>query len=271
MSPQTRALTPGPSSHRSAGMVLATAILPLLAVPSHAQRAAEIRYTLEPAREILQKVTDPARIGLLEKLNRADRKRLDRLDSLVVPSRWNADELAYSPLPRRVAALGNRKKAVVVYQPAQVFGAYEAGELVRWGPVSTGRRDRPTPAGAFHLNWRSRGHRSTVNPRWYLTWYFNFDNERGLSLHSYAMPGMPASHACVRLLERDGRWIYDWGEEWELDERGWKVLDPGTPLWILGTYDFDASPPWLGRGDPHPEVALPPGALRFERSRPPKG
>lgn len=29
-----------------------------------------------------------------------------------------------------------------------------------------------------------------------------------------------------------------------LDERGWNVLDPGTPVLILGRYDFEAPPPW---------------------------
>jgi hypothetical protein len=77
-----------------------------------------------------------------------------------------------------------------------------------------------------------------------MPWYFNFQNQRGLSLHEYALPGLPASHACVRLLERDARWLYDWGGGWTLDERGWTVLEHGTPLLIVGCYDFDRPPPW---------------------------
>jgi hypothetical protein len=197
-----------------------------------------------------------AQIALLEKLNRADRTHLPRLDRLVVPDRWEADELEYSPFPLEVAEMGGHPKALIVHQPLQVFGAYEQGRLVRWGPVSSGREAHPTPSGAFHLNWKSSGRTSTIDPDWYMKWYFNFHNERGLALHQYDLPGHPASHACVRLLERDARWIYEWGEGWRLDERGWEVRDPGTPLWILGQYDFDAPPPWLAEAEPHPRVEI---------------
>ncbi len=58
-----------------------------------------------------------------------------------------------------------------------------------------------------------------------------------------ALPGRPASHACVRLLERDARWIHDWGDGWRLDEDGRSLQAPGTPLWIVGDYDFDSPHP----------------------------
>jgi hypothetical protein len=28
--------------------------------------------------------------------------------------------------------------------------------------------------------------------------------------------------------------LFEWGESWILDDRGWEVLDPGTPVWIFG-------------------------------------
>lgn len=59
------------------------------------------------------------------------------------------------------------------------------------------------------------------------------------------MQGRPVSHACVRLLERDAQWLYDWGDEWKLDSRGWKILATGTPVLIAGHYDFGSPPPWL--------------------------
>jgi hypothetical protein len=200
-----------------------------------------------------------AELDLLEKLNRADRDHLPGLDSLVVPNRFHEDPLDHAPLPRQVEQLASEPKAIVVHQPGQVFGAYEDGGLVRWGPVSTGRAEYPTPSGRHALTWRSRGRHSTVNPEWYMEWYFNFHNERGISFHQYALPGYPASHSCVRLLERDARWLFDWGESWELDDRGWRVLEEGTPVWLLGEYDFDAPPPWLDPEGPHPplEVELP--------------
>lgn len=230
-----------------------------------AQPAQEPIFHLAPVPEDLTARFEPEQLGLLEKLNRTDRERLPRLDSMVVPSQWDGDELVYSPLPPQVVDLVEHPKALVVHQPLQVFGAYEEGVLVRWGPVSTGREDRPTPSGLFHLNWRSRGRHSTVNPEWFLPWYYNFQNERGLSFHEYELPGEPASHACVRLLERDARWIYQWGEGWTLDERGWDVLETGTPVWILGEYDYDSPPPWRDPDAPHPPVDLGP-ALRAEEA-----
>jgi hypothetical protein len=220
--------------------------------------AAPIGYRLEPMPSGLESRFTSEQLALLEKLNRADVRRLPRLDSLIVPARWDADELEYSPLPRFVDAFAGLPKALLVHQAHQIFGAYEEGRLVRWGPVSSGRREHPTPSGSFNLNWRSRGRTSTIDPDWYMEWYFNFHNRRGLALHEYALPGRPASHACVRLLERDARWIYDWGEGWTLDERGHEVLEPGTPLWILGSYDFASSPPWLDQTAPNPAVDVDP-------------
>ncbi|HKQ18744.1 MAG TPA: L,D-transpeptidase, partial [Candidatus Eisenbacteria bacterium] len=135
-------------------------------------------------------------------------------------------------------------KAIVVHKEWQVFGAYEGGRLIRWGPISSGRRTMRTPEGLFYLNWRSSGRRSTVNRNWYLRWYYNFENHKGLSFHQYALPGRPASHACIRLLERDAQWIYHWGESWQLDRQGRKVLARGTPVLVLEAFDFGSAPPW---------------------------
>jgi hypothetical protein len=186
----------------------------------------------------------PAQLALLEKLNRRDVAHLARLDTVVVPDRWDLDELAYSPLPSHWPAAASHAKVLVVHQPMQALGAYEVGRLVRWGPVSTGRKSKPTPAGLFHLNWRSPGRHSTVDPDWFMRWYFNFDNKRGLSLHEFELPGYPDSHACVRMLARDARWLFDWGEEWTLTQDRHSVQRHGTPLVIIGEYAFGATPPW---------------------------
>ena len=186
----------------------------------------------------------PIQLGLLEKLNRADRRNLARQPELVVPESWVDDELTYSVLPAHFPSSVSFPKLLVVHVPGQMFGAYESGTLVRWGPVSTGTRGSPTPAGAFHLNWRSIGRSSTVDPDWFMRWYFNFGNHDGLAFHEYALPGRPASHGCIRLLERDAQWLYEWGEGWTLNASGTRIMQPGTPVFLIGHYDFDAPPPW---------------------------
>lgn len=187
---------------------------------------------------------DPDLLALLEKLNRADVSRLGRLPVLVIPATEAGDELQHSPLPLTYGWASGLPKALVVDLPSQVFGAYEWGSLVRWGPISSGRPADLTPSGLFYLNWKSTGRFSTIDRDWYMPWYFNFDAKRGLAFHQYRLPGLPASHGCIRLLERDAKWLYEWGEGWKRDERGRRVADSGTPVLILGQYDFDAPPPW---------------------------
>jgi hypothetical protein len=177
-------------------------------------------------------------------LNRLDPAHVREGAQLVVPNRprMMAD---VSPFP---ALLGDDPwlppRLLLVARRIQAFAAYEAGRLVRWGAASTGRRDTPTPAGLFAANWRSRLRRSSDNRNWLLPWYVNFINASGVSFHEYALPGYPASHACVRLLEADARWIYEWVDLWQLDRTGQIIEAYGTPVLVFGDYDYDQPGPW---------------------------
>jgi hypothetical protein len=225
---------------------------------------AQPRYHVEPLPktpvELARRFT-PSQIDILELLNRRDRAHLLRQDppvpGLIVPDVWDADLLAYSPFPPVWPGAESRPKVIVVHQPMQAFAAYEAGRLVRWGPVSSGRKETPTPSGEYNLTWRARSRRSTDNNDWLLEWYFNFVNERGVSFHLFDLPGYPASHACVRLLLRDAQWLYGWGEQWTLDDLRRKVLSAGTPVYIVGTYAFGSPAPWLTLETPAAPITLP--------------
>ena len=210
----------------------------------HAGGAIAYRVDASLGAKALRGQFDASQLSLLQTLNRVDFDHLARLGRIVRPEVWVDDPLAYSPLPQTYAWAERHAKLIVVDQPSQLFGAYELGRLVRWGPVSSGRKESQTPTGLFHLNWRSAGRHSTIDPEWFMRWYFNFGNADGLSFHEYALPGRPASHSCVRLLASDARWLYDWGDEWRLDAAGARVQTPGTPVLILGRYDFAAPPPW---------------------------
>lgn len=217
---------------------------------------APIQYRIEggPLRELAARLK-PSEIELLEKLNRADLKHLLRLTKVVVPSSFR-DEMAHSPFPQQYPAAAATPKLLVVDQPAQVFAAYEFGKQVRWGPVSSGRKEKPTPSGLVHLNWRARSRISTLSGEWRLNWYFNFNNQRGLAFHEFDMPGHPASHACFRLLTRDAMWIFNWGESWTLDSKG-QLATHGTPVLILGDYNYAAAPPWQSADFFARAIALP--------------
>jgi hypothetical protein len=220
----------------------AVAVALMVSVESRAQ---PVTYRVEalPTGELTSRFSE-GELAVLEKINRADRGHLPRLRQLVIPSRWADDERQYSPLPRRHEPAAAVPKFLVVHVPGQVFGAYQFGELVRWGPVSSGAADTATPPGRYHLTWRATGHVSTVNPGWFMPWYFNLDNEQGRAFHEYELPGQPASHGCVRLLGRDARWLFEWGDEWRLDARRTTVIEPGTAVLIVGAYEFASPPPW---------------------------
>jgi lipoprotein-anchoring transpeptidase ErfK/SrfK len=199
----------------------------------------------------LRKEFTPAQLAIMEKLNRRDLAHMAReqppVPGLVVPLVWPSpdDVTALNPLPDTFPWAEAYPKAIVVHQPWQAFAAYESGRLVRWGPVSTGRKETPTPSGLFNLTWRSKGRYSTDNAAWFLPWYFNFINERGVSFHQFDLPGYAASHACVRLLERDAKWLYDWGDQWKLDESGRRIVTAGTPVLIVGEFEHPGPVPWI--------------------------
>ena len=223
----------------------------LLAVPA-------VEYRVEktdPAAPPLAERFTPAQLSILEKINRVDIAHMPRLKTLVIPTTWQ-EELAYSPFPESFPAANAIPKFIVVDQPRQAFAAYESGKLVYWGPTSSGRQAKPTPSGLYHLNWKTRSRASTLSGEWILKWYFNFHNTRGLAFHEFDLPGVPMSHACVRLLARDAAWIFQWGQGWTVDSKG-QLVQAGTPVLIQGDYDFKSPPPWLALEGLRTPIALP--------------
>lgn len=88
-----------------------------------------------------------------------------------------------------------------------------------------------------------------MNQSWILPWCFNIDDITGVSFHQFDLPGYPASHGCVRLLEEDAKWLYDWAEQWLLAKPGDEILAYGTPVIIFGDYSYGEKPPWQRLAD----------------------
>ncbi|GGI76052.1 L,D-transpeptidase [Legionella impletisoli] len=126
-----------------------------------------------------------------------------------------------SPFPRYIET--NGEKAIYVSQNKLAWGAYdETGELVWWGPLSSGsgkcsQRDNycKTPSGSFRIiRKQDIDCVSTAFPRRangedggaempYCMHFF-----RGFALHgSDTVPGYRASHGCVRMFIEDARWL----------------------------------------------------------------
>jgi len=198
------------------------------------------------------------RLDQVLRLNRVDRAHVHDRDTLVVPVSAAWDSLApdwtlLCPFPRGLAPADSIARLLIVSARIQAWAAYDSGRMVRWGTTSTGRREKPTPPGLYHTNWKQPVRTSTFNDEWVLRWYVNLDSRLGISLHVYELPGRPASHSCVRLLEDDAKWLYDWADTWRIDPADRRhVLRHGTPVVVLDAYDFDGPRPWRALPqDPH--------------------
>jgi len=180
---------------------------------------------------------------LVAKINRVDLKRLNRRASLVAPTR-PVNVLDCAPFPRSLPEAAGWPKLVLVSLRVQAFGAYENGQLVRWGPTSTGVKKQPTPASLYFTGSKSRRKVSTLNGTWIMPWYVNLHTSMGVAFHQYAMPGRPFSHGCIRLLKDDAMWMYRWADNWVPNEDRITARVFGTPVIVFGEYEYDKTPPW---------------------------
>ncbi|WP_407481174.1 L,D-transpeptidase [Elizabethkingia meningoseptica] len=177
-------------------------------------------------------------------LNRLDRKNMGQADTLIVPNKLESNFLAYSPFPEYVEALTSIPKIAFFSYPIQAYALYENGKLVKWGPTSMGSKAHQTTRGLHFTNWKGKEVISTVSDEWKLKWNFNIANHEGIGWHQYSMPGYPASHSCLRLLEEDAKWMYDWGEQWVLNKGGATVRAKGNPVIVYGDYPWGQRRPW---------------------------
>lgn len=225
------------------------------------------------------------RSQVIELLNRQRIEHTALGDTLVVPTRFDLDFRAYSPFPRYYPGAHSLKKLFIIHKEVQAFAAYKYGKLDRWGIVNTGDPDSTaTPNGRFNFNWKEEERVSTMSPpdeEWRMRWVVNFHAARGIHVHQYSMPtGGPMSHGCVRLVDADAKWIYDWAEPWNTTEghmgpssgQG-KLLAPGTLVLVLGDEpEGDPEPfvykdryPVLKRIQlPNDPYAVPPGSAQQE-------
>jgi hypothetical protein len=209
------------------------------------KKPSSVEFHFEKAKEWLKaNESDSTKTAIVYAVNRTDKPNLAKQDSIVVPSDFSGDLVYYLPFPLHVSALEEISKVIIFSYPTQTFAAYENGELVRTGPTNMGRKKDPTPTGLFFTNWKAEKTTSTFNDEWELKWNFNIENKLGVGFHQYELPGYPASHSCLRLLEKDAKFLYTWADEWILKDKE-NVKVKGTPVIVFGSYDFDGKKPWL--------------------------
>jgi hypothetical protein len=219
-----------------------------------------VSYQIEKTKDWLKiNEADSSKMDIVYALNRTDKANFKKLDSVVVPADFSGDLVYYLPFPLHVNALEEVSKIIIFSYPTQTFAAYENGELVYTGPTNMGRKKDPTPTGLFFTNWKAEKTTSTFNDEWDLKWNFNIENKLGVGFHQYELPGYPASHSCLRLLEKDAKYLYKFADEWILKDKE-NVKVKGTPVVVFGSYDFDGPKPWL-------KLASDPKALNISESQ----
>lgn len=161
------------------------------------------------ARDIVKRV-NRMNINLTTGITIAVPKNLDRLSIYDV-----------SPFPRYIESKG--EKTILVSQKQLAWGAYdEQGQLVWWGPISSGSGHciSPdgtclTPSGTFRvIRKQDIDCISTIFPMRadgnnggaIMPYCMHF--LRGYALHgSDTLPGYRASHGCIRMFIEDARWL----------------------------------------------------------------
>jgi len=203
-----------------------------------------VSYTLENTKEWLKENESATNMEIAIAVNRTDKQFFTKLDSVIIPTDMSGDIAFYLPFPVEVPYLENVDKVLFFSYPTQTFAAYENGILTYTGPTNMGRKKDQTPTGLFFTNWKAEETTSTFDDEWELLWNFNIENKKGVGFHQYDLPGYPASHSCLRLLEKDAKYLYEWADQWVLaDEENVKFK--GTPVIVFGSYNFDAPKPWL--------------------------
>ena len=203
-----------------------------------------VSYTLENTKEWLKKNESATNMEIAIAVNRTDKQFFTKMDSVIIPTDMSGDIAFYLPFPVEVPYLENVDKVLFFSYPTQTFAAYENGILTYTGPTNMGRKKDQTPTGLFFTNWKAEETTSTFDDEWELLWNFNIENKKGVGFHQYDLPGYPASHSCLRLLEKDAKYLYEWADQWVLaDEENVKFK--GTPVIVFGSYNFDAPKPWL--------------------------
>ena len=117
---------------------------------------------------------------------------------------------------------GDPIMAIVSLRDQQVT-VYDANGWILRAPVSSGQKDRETPAGIFSVIQKDADHHSNLYddanmPHMQrLTW-------SGIALHGGPLPGYPASHGCVRM-------PFDFAERlFDMTELGLRVIVASTDV-----------------------------------------
>ena len=185
-------------------------------------------------------------------------------------------------LPALLPGRGALGKIVILEKSIQAWAAYDQGELMRWGIISTGAQSNRTPSGRFNVNWKQQERVSTLSPGfartrrthelWTMYWVMNLHETRGIHMHQYALPtsARPATAASAcSTRTRSGstagptRWTVA-NQRDPISSVGARITGQGTTVLIIG-HDISVPPQPFARRERYPVlnmVSLPPDPMR---------
>lgn len=116
------------------------------------------------------------------------------------------------PLPPDPKSLPEAdKRQLDIRVASQRFNYFEDDQLVWTGPVSSGKKEHPTPKGSYHVQSKLKNKRSGS-----YTNYFDQPTPMPYALqfrgpywvHEGYVTGKPESHGCVRLRHEDAKFVF---------------------------------------------------------------
>lgn len=198
---------------------------------------------------------------LVARFNRIDRRHVYPGMTIKVPD--NMDDIrGYSPLPQFYEPAKRHEKYLVVSLTEQWLGAYEFGKLKFSTPAATGKAGFETPTGVFRITARHKNHTSSLYRTENDEEQYPMDNAMrfhvaadgvGYWIHARDIPGRPASHGCIGLLDEamqnrmfttpanpfllDSQKVYNWAvgeDEFGYDSGNQEELEGGPLVEVIG-------------------------------------
>ena len=159
--------------------------------------------------DTLSKIAPQTQWEIIMRVNRIDERHLPLGKTIFLPANVEKAE-KFLPLPKNISEKYQNSRLIYVVQKDQFFGVYEKGELIFWGPISSGRTEYKTPTGEFKILWKARKYRSKKYdvP---MPLAINISHE-GYFIHQQTLAGRPISHGCVLLLYADAKKLFTWSK-----------------------------------------------------------
>ena len=161
------------------------------------------------AGDTLSKIAPQNQWEIIMRVNRIDERHLP-LGKIIFRPADMGKAGKFLPLPENISEKYQNGRLIYIVQKDQFFGVYEEGELIFWGPISSGRAEYKTPVGQFKILWKARKYRSKKYdvP---MPLAINISHG-GYFIHHQSLSGKPASRGCIRLLYADAKKLFKWSK-----------------------------------------------------------